>query len=161
MTFIGEILEISKGQDYEWGWPHRCKACGFQFQYHSSEIGDSHPRGTICRPMGKIVTNTWERKKLNLKVDFIILCFRRASSCTSHLIFYPHCWTILALDSPPRTTGSWFRFLCTYLRNTNRVRSHWETQCYFMVCESCKAQQITFHEGKATAVCFWCPCLEL
>lgn len=52
------------------------------------------------------ISNTWERKKLNLKVDLIILsAFGELPLCTSQLIFYPHCWTILAFDSPP---NYWF-----------------------------------------------------
>lgn len=70
------------------GWPHRCKACGFQFQYHSSEIGDIHPRGTICRPMGKIMRFQCIGKE-EVKFEswlYYTLCFRRASS----LHFSPH-----------------------------------------------------------------------
>lgn len=135
MTFIGEILEISKGQDYEWGWPHRCKACGFQFQYHSSEIGDSHPRGTICRPMGKIVDFKYVGKK-EVKFEswlYYTLCFRRASSLHFSPHFLPTLLNNFGIRFSPELLVPGFDF-CTYLRNTNRVRSHWETQeSYFMV----------------------------
>lgn len=68
---LGEVLETSKGQHCEWSWPHRCKACGFQFQSHPSEISEGHPRGTICRPMGKTSDLKYVGKKEVIHVVFL------------------------------------------------------------------------------------------
>ena len=135
MTFIGGDVGNQQGQDYEWSWPHRCKACGFQFQSHSSEVADSHPRGTICRSMGTTADFKYVGKK-EVKFESWLnytLCFRRASSLYFSTHFLPTLPNNFGIWFPPKLLVPGFDF-CTYLRNTNRVRSHWETQeSYFMV----------------------------
>lgn len=105
------------------------------------------------------IWNTWERKKLNLKVDLIILsAFRELPLCTSHLVFYPRCRTVLAFDSPP---NYWFLVSISV--------SSWEIQMGLDLTEKYRKVTFwfgvlpgsadTFHEGKITAVGFWCLCL--
>lgn len=55
--------------------------CGFQFQFHLSDISDHHPRGTVCRPMGKTIgVEHMGKEEVHFESGFHFpLCLQRAS----------------------------------------------------------------------------------